>query len=163
MKRQSVFIAAGCLGGLIVLGGAVAAIYLAVRTKELRAPLLLALPECKGGVYTRPSTQPADIFDDLGNDAAKRACEETRGLQGEALLSSNSLTLRIHNPSNAAIAIARVRLVLKAKNATSFQREYRFQGQVAPLSDGSLVTSTNLDPGTLDSFSASLTWVFFDP
>jgi hypothetical protein len=157
------YILLGCLAVLLAVGAAVALLVSVTRTKELRAPIVLALPNCKGGVYTKPAAEPVDLFDDLGNDAKKRACDGTKGFQGEAILSGSTLTLRIHNSELSPMVFAHVRLILKPKHASSFQRDYRLEGKIAPLGDGEMRTTTNLDSRKLDSFSASVTWVYFGP
>ena len=160
---RSTYILFGCLAVLITVGAAVAVLVSVSRTKELRAAIVLALPNCKGGVYTKPEAEPVDLFDDLGNDAEERACDGTKGFQGEAILAGSTLTLRIHNSELSPMVFAHVRLILNPEQGSSFQRDYRLAGKIAALGDGELRTTTNLDSRRLDSFSASITWVYFGP
>ena len=147
---------------LLAAVGLVVFAYRTSKPRQLRAPLILALPDCKAGVYSRPTAKPVDLFDDVGNDAAKRACESTRAFQGEALLTGDRLILKIHNSDNSPLVLLHLRLILKPKYATSFQREYRLAGKVDPLSDGEFHVATNLDPETLEAFSAFVTWAYFE-
>jgi hypothetical protein len=161
-KRSHIYVAIGCATVLLILVGLIALTYSTLKPRELRVPLVLALPDCKAGVYTKPATAPVDLFDDVGNDAAKRACDGAKGFQGEAVLARNTLILKIHNADSSPLVLAQVRLTLKPKYATAFQREYRLEGRIAPLSDGELRTPTNLDPHDLESMSIFVTWVFFE-
>ena len=161
-RRTYAYAVVGCTAVVLIIIGLTALTYSFLKTGEFRTPLVLALPDCKAGMYTKPATEPIDLFDDVGNDAAKRACDGTKGFQGEAVLSSDALTLKIHNSDSSPLVSVHVRLIIKPKFATPFQREYRLTGTIPPLSDGELMTQTNLDPRNVESLSAFVTWVYFE-
>lgn len=161
-RRPYIYLGLGCLVALAIVITAGFMAYFAFVPRVLLTPLVLALPDCKAGVYMKPPSKPVDLVDDVGNDAAKRACDSTKGFQGEAVLARGSLKLKIHNPDSSPLVDVQVHLVLKPRHAGTYDREYKLEGRIPPFSDGELETTSNLDPRTLQSFSASVTWVYFE-
>jgi hypothetical protein len=161
-KRPASVIFVGCVVFAVLLAGGAVAIYLALKPKELRAPLLIALPNCRAGIYKPPKTTTMDTFDRAADDVQRRACEGSKNLQGTAILSPHTLTLQVHNSDYFPLTSVELRLILTPNYATSYERMYRLEGNVPPLADGELRISTNLEPKNLRSFSPVLTWAWFD-
>jgi hypothetical protein len=134
--------------------------YLA-RPRPIKSVVSIELPSCQGGVYTS-RIQGGDVFDRIADDDLKRECEYSKGLTGNAVLSAIGLTLEVHNPSAYPLMSAKVRLKFVLQNGTEFTREYKFDGRVPPLGDGSLLATANLDLASMRSVSGAITRLSFD-
>jgi hypothetical protein len=105
---------------------------------------------------------PPPHLDDILGQLEREQCENSKGLDGTAMLNDNELILQVHNPSAYTLKSARVQFVFTLSTGPSFSREYEFQGSIPNWSDGTLSTNTNLKSRGVRAMKAALVSVWFE-